>query len=52
MVNYAVTKEARLYNGLKSVYSINSVGKTRQIHPKNETGPPSYTIYKNKLKID
>lgn len=35
-------------NGKKRVSSKNGVGGTGQIHVKNETGPLSYTIYKNK----
>ena len=30
----------------------NGVGKVGQIHAKNDTGPPSYTTHKNKLKMD
>ena len=44
-----MTKEARIYDGLKTVYSLNGVGKTGQIYEKNETGPSSYTIYKLSL---
>ena len=43
--------ETSTYNRLKIVYSINGVGKIRQIVQKNETGPPSYTTYKNKFKM-
>ena len=45
-------KEARTYNRLKAVYSINDVGEIGQMCKKCETRPPSYTIHKNKLKID
>ena len=45
-------KEARLYNGVKTITSVNGVGKTEQTHAKNETIPPFYTTYKNKLKMD
>ena len=31
MVNKYLTKKARTYNGIKEVYSINGVGKIRQI---------------------
>ena len=34
MVNSSMTKEARLYNGGKSVSSINGAGKTGQLHVK------------------
>ena len=46
-----MTKEAREYNGEITVSSTSGIWKTGQIHAKrNETGPLSYTIYKNKLK--
>ena len=45
-----LTKEARTYKGVKMVYSMNDVGKIGQIHVKNETRPPIYTIHENKLK--
>ena len=34
MVNESTTKEARLYNGEKTVSSINGAGKTGQLHMK------------------
>ena len=34
MVNSSVTKEARIYNGGKTVSSISGVGKTGQLHVK------------------
>ena len=34
MVNISVTKEARIYNGEKTVSSINAAGKTIQLHAK------------------
>ena len=40
-----LTKEENTCNGVKIVYSINSVGKIGQIHAKKiETRPPPYTI--------
>ena len=36
MVNYYLTKKARTYNGAKTVYSINDVGKTGQICAKKK----------------
>ena len=46
MVHY-LTKEARIYNGVKTVYSINGAGKNwMDTYKKNETRPPSYTIYR------
>ena len=48
-----MTEKASTFNGLKIGYSINGVGKTGQIHTqKNETRPPCYILYKNKLKVD
>ena len=39
-------------NGVKTVSSMNVVGKTGPMHAKNETAPLSQTPYKNKLKMD
>ena len=36
-----MTKEARAYNKVKTVSSINDVGKIGQVHAKNETRPPT-----------
>ena len=50
-----MAKEAEIYNGEKTVSSINCVGKTGLIYapPKtNETRPFSYTTYKNTVKMD
>ena len=44
--------ETSTYNRLKIVYSINGVGKIRQIVQKNETRPYFYTTHKNKFKMD
>ena len=33
-----MTKEARMYNGVKTVYSINGIGKIGQSHAKNKKG--------------
>ena len=41
------TNEAGIYNGEKTVSSINAVGKTGQLNAK-ETRPRFYTIFKNK----
>ena len=44
-------KEARLYDKVKTVSSINGVGKIEQVSAKtNETRPPTYIIHKNTLK--
>ena len=47
-----MTKEARIYNGEKTVSSISGAGKTGQLHVKNEIRTLSNTIHKNKLKMD
>ena len=47
-----MTKESRLYNGGKTVSSINGAGKTGQLHVKNEMRTFSNTTHKNKLKMD
>ena len=55
-----MTNEVRIYNGLKTVSSINGAGETGQINVKRErgrerereTGLTSYTIYKNRLTMD
>lgn len=41
-----MTKEARIHNEVKSVSSINAVGKTGKIHANNKTRPLYYTIKK------
>ena len=59
-----MTKEVKTYNEVKVVYSINGIAKIRYMqkkmkldHKKNrkkekETRSPTYTIHKNKLKMD
>ena len=47
-----LTKEARIYNGLKTISLTSHAGKTGQPLEKNETRTLSNTIHKNKLKID
>ena len=49
MVNYSMTKEARLYNGEKAVSSINGAGETGQLHVKSEIETFFNTIHKNTL---
>lgn len=52
-----MTKELRKYNGERTVSLPNGIGKTgqslakKQKKNKEETGPLSYTIHKNQLKI-
>ena len=58
MVNKYLTREARAYNGVKKVSSINGVGKIGQAPCKinKQTNKQSrlltYTIYKDKFKMD
>ena len=47
-----MTKQERIANGKKTVSLTNGAGRTGQQHQKNETRPFSYTIHKNKLKMD
>ena len=47
-----MTKEPRIYNGEKTVSSVNGAGKTGQLHVQFEIRAFSNTIYKNKLKMD
>ena len=47
-----MTKEAKIYNGEKTVSSISGAGKTGELHLKNEFRTLPNTIHKNKLKID
>ena len=46
-----MTKEARIYNGEKTVSLISGAGKTGQLHVKNEIRMLPDTIHKNKLKM-
>ena len=46
-----MTKEARMYNGEKTVFSISGAGKTGQPYIKNGIRTFSNTIYKNKMKV-
>ena len=52
MDNLSLTKEARIYNGEKTISLTNGAGKTGQPLVKNETRTLSNTIHKNKLKMD
>ena len=52
MGTLSLTKEARIYNGGKTVSLINGAGKTGIHTQKNEIGPLSYTTHKNKLKLE
>ena len=52
MFNEYLTKEARAYNGVKTVSSMNSVERSGLVHAKNEIRPPSYTINQNKIKME
>lgn len=53
MNNYFLTRAARTQNEERIAYTTNGIGKTGQpTCKKNESGPLSYTIHKNKCKID
>ena len=52
MVNLFLIKEARIYKGENTAFSINGVEKLDSYMHKNQTGRISHTIYKNKLKMD
>ena len=47
-----LTKEARIYSGAKTAFSINGAGKTGQLHVKNKIRTLPNTIHKDKLKMD
>ena len=47
-----MTKEARIYNGEKTVSSISGAGKQGSYMQKNEIRKLPNTIHKNKLKMD
>ena len=49
MVNYSMTKEARIFSGEKTVSSISGAGKTGQLQVKKEIRTFLNTIHKNKL---
>ena len=46
-----MTKEATIYNAVKTVSSISSAGKLDSYMEKNEIRTPPNTIHKNKLKM-
>ena len=46
-----MTKEAKIYNGEKTVSSVSGAGKTGQLYVKNEIRTLPNTIHKNKLKM-
>ena len=48
----SLTKEARIYNGGKTISLTSGAGKTGQPPEKKETRTLSNTIHKNKLKMD
>ena len=52
MDTLSLTKEARIYNGLKTISLTSGAGKTGQPLVKDETRTLSNTIHKNKLKMD
>ena len=52
MGTFFLTKEARIFNGVKTASSITDVGETGQLHGKNEIRTLTNTIHKDKLKMD
>ena len=45
-------RRGKISNGEKAVFSQMELGKLDSYRQQNETGPCSYTIHKNKLKMD
>ena len=52
MDTLSLTKEARIYNGEKTISLISGAGELVNHLKKNETRTLSNTIHKNKLKMD
>ena len=52
MDTLSLSKEARIYNGLKTISLTSGAGETGQPLVKNETRSLSNTIHKNKFKMD
>ena len=52
MGTLSLTKEARIYNGEKTVSSIMVLGKLDSYVPKNEIRTLPNAIHKDKLKVD
>ena len=50
MDTLSLTKEAKIYNGEKTISLTSGTGKTGQLLVKNETRTFSNTIHKNKPK--
>ena len=47
-----LTKEARIYNGVKIASSVSVAGKTGQLHVKEVIRTLPNTIHKDKLEMD
>ena len=47
-----MTKDARIYNGEKTVSLVHGSGKIGQLHVKKKITIFPHTMYKNKLKIN
>ena len=47
-----LTKEARIYNGAKTTFSINGTGKTGHLHLNNAIRTLPNTIHKDKMVKD
>ena len=52
MDTLSLTKEARIYNGEKTISLTSGAGKTGQPLQNNETRTLANAIHKNKLKMD
>ena len=52
MDTLSLTKEARIFNGLKTISLTSGAGKLVNHLKMNETRTLSNTIHKNKLKMD
>ena len=52
MANSSLTKQERTSNGKKTASLTNGAGELDSNMLKDETRPFSYTIHKNKLKMD
>ena len=47
-----MAKQERVSNGKKTVSLANGAGENGEQHAEDETGPLSYSIHKNKFKMD
>ena len=52
MGNLLLIKEARIYNGAKAASSVSGVGKTVQLHLKNEIRTLPNATHKDQFKMN